>query len=112
MKQTEVLIDRREDVVVVAVDGDLDVIGAGALQRVMMQLSAEKPGVVIVDLSKVSLIASLAMGELMSCHHSLERRGGELRLAGASDLVSGALDRAKLLDQLKAYPSVDDALAA
>jgi anti-anti-sigma factor len=76
----------------VALAGRLDTagIGAGELGFTALVVGADKP--VIVDLERVSFIASLAVRMFISAARSLSRKGGKLVLYGANDAVAEIIE--------------------
>ena len=80
----------------VALVGRLDVRGVNAVQYEFLQQTSLIPRSTLVDLSKVSYIASLGIGMLVSAAKALERRGGKMVLIGPSDLVRETLETSSL----------------
>lgn len=79
-----------------------------ALRRIL----AGHPKVLILDISGLSFASSLGMGLLVSTGRSVKLWGGKVCLAGGQPLVLEGLQRARLLDVLKHYPTVDEAVKA
>ena len=74
----------------VVLDGKLDIAGADAVASPLAKLADEKLGL-IVDLSRVSFMASVGMRHLVAAAKALTRRGGRLVLLKPTDLVEDML---------------------
>ena len=74
----------------VALDGKLDIAGADAVSAPLAKLADEKLGL-IVDLSRVTFLASIGMRHLIAAAKTLTRRGGRLVLLKPTDLVEDML---------------------
>ena len=78
----------------------------------LRKLLAARPKLLILDLSELSIISSLGMGLMISAGRGTKLWGGKLCLAAAQPFVLESLQRARLLDVLTHYPTVDEAAAA
>lgn len=67
---------------------------------------------VIVDCSKLDFISSGGIGVLIRIHHRLQKRGGEMKVAGISGVVLQALQVTRLDRVFDIHPTVEDAQAA
>jgi anti-anti-sigma factor len=84
--------------VVFLLAGDADFRLTDGLMAALLRLSARRPTLVILDLSGLRSISSLAMGVLVSFRRDVIRRGGRVRLAKAlQEPVREALERAGVL---------------
>ena len=92
--------------------GAADLNGSPELDRKLLGLSAQRPKVLIFDLSGLTFISSLAMGSLINVAHGLSKHGGKVAIAGAQPLVAEALQRIRMEAILPMYATVDDAAAA
>lgn len=63
----------------------------------------------VIDLSEVRLVNSLGIGILVACLTSVRKRGGDIRLAGASRRVIRALDHCRLLDVVDHFDTAAEA---
>ena len=97
------------DLILARVIGEADVINAGKLEQLCTTLVANRPRKMIVDLSQLTFISSLAMGKLVAARKSIIKHGGEVVLAAPSPLVHEALRRARLHDLFTIVSSVDEA---
>lgn len=97
---------------IVTVQGAADVSGSAELDRKLTMLSAQRPRMVIFDLSRMSFISSLCMGSLIQFGHGMIKRGSKVAVAAAQPTVAEALKRIRLEAILPMYASVEDAVAA
>jgi len=74
----------------VVLDGRFDIAGAQEVDAEFNAM-AERAKALIVDLSKVSFIASLGVRTLMTSAKSLIRRGGDMAICGANENVEKVL---------------------
>lgn len=64
---------------------------------------------IVVDLSDIGFVNSSGIGILVRGYTTMKTAGGDLKLAGISDKVSGVLAITKLNSVLSQYPNVDEA---
>jgi anti-anti-sigma factor len=103
--------NRADGAVVVTLRGQGDFHAAQQLDAQLTQLSASRPGAVVFDLRGLTFISSLFMGSLVRFRHACARRCGQVRIAGASEMVRSALHRARLDAVLPVRADVEAALA-
>ncbi|HSI33289.1 MAG TPA: STAS domain-containing protein [Tepidisphaeraceae bacterium] len=96
---------------VVALRGDLGLAQERELDRALNSLTVLQ-GVVVIDLSEVGMIASLAMGALVAAQRGLRAHGAQMRLAAPHPRVLEALKRVRLDMTFGVYATVEQALAA
>jgi anti-anti-sigma factor len=95
----EVGIDEAPGKVVVRIAGEASLRQADKLTAALLGLSARRPSLVTLDLSRLSFLSSLAMGVLVAFRRGIVRAGGRVRLAAApQEPVREALARAELLN--------------
>ncbi|MCA3005661.1 MAG: STAS domain-containing protein [Planctomycetaceae bacterium] len=87
---------RHADRVVVTMSGSADLANEAVLEREVNRLSAGRPGLIILDLSGLTFLASLALGQLLTLHRTVRSYGGSLKLVRPSPLVFAVLHRSKL----------------
>jgi anti-sigma B factor antagonist len=95
----------------VALTGRLDIVGAETIALPLATLAGAKRGL-IVDMSGVSFIASIAIGHLVSAAKALSRRHGRLVLLNPSEMVAEVLTTSGLTDLLPIVRSETEAVAA
>jgi anti-anti-sigma factor len=77
------------------------------LDRVMLS----HPQLVVLDLGELAFMSSLGMGIVITLNRNIQRHGGQVRLAGVQPNLEGALRFTRLTDLIKAYPTVEAAIA-
>jgi anti-sigma B factor antagonist len=95
----------------VALTGRLDIVGAEAIALPLATLAGAKQGM-IVDMSGVSFIASIAISHLVSAAKALSRRNGRLVLLNPSEMVAEVLTTSGLTYLLPIVRSDSEAVAA
>jgi len=94
----------------VVLDGRLDIAGAQAVDARIQEL-AQSAKSLIVDLSKVSFIASLGVRTLMVSAKSMIRRGADIAVCGADENVSRVLLSTGFNEVAGLYPDFPSAAA-
>jgi len=97
------------DIAHVALDGRFDIQGAQEVDSRFVEL-ADSSKAMIVDLSKVSFIASLGVRTLMLTAKALIRRGSELVVYGASENVDKVLRGTGFNEVAGLYPDYESAI--
>jgi anti-anti-sigma factor len=101
---------RQGGIVVVNLSGVADLAGTQTLDQRLLSLSAERPVAVVFDLSELKGISSICMGSLVRFGNGVARHGGKVVLAGAGEIVSTALRRARLDQFFKMCATLDEAM--
>lgn len=96
---------------VVKVCGEADLPGSARLERELLRVMAHQAGVVVIDLTGLTFISSLAMGCLVAFHRGVAIKGGQVRFSGLKDPVEVAFQRAQLDRIFILRGTVDEALA-
>ena len=102
-------IDRREGAVIVHLVGELDLYNAPDVRRTLLELCAEEPERLIVDLAEVDFVDSTALGVLIEARTKLANRRSFL-LAAPGLETHRALQISGLDRHLSVHETVDDAL--
>ncbi|MFI5378739.1 MAG: STAS domain-containing protein [Tepidisphaerales bacterium] len=105
-------IQQTDDAVVVRLGGDFGQPEADILDQQLPPLAEKKPRVVVFDLSRVTLMASVALGSIMALNRTVRKNGGKVRLAAPGRNVLGALRFTRIDDILEICASVDAAMAS
>ena len=97
---------------VVAFSGRLGYAGESeARYGEMCQGIAEGARIIVLDLERVPDVDSEGIGFLVTCLSTVQRAGGSLRLAGASEKVRQVLHITRLTTLFPVFPSVEAALS-
>lgn len=90
-------VDAREDVVVVRVQGELDMSTAPSLAAALAD-AAPADATVVVDLSAVAFLDSSAIGTLVTSGRARTEAGGRLQIGGRSTIVDRVFEITGLAD--------------
>jgi anti-anti-sigma factor len=99
-----------DDSAVVAVSGDLDLLGATKLHRPLMDALTHP--VTVLDLTDCTFVDSSGLRTVLETMRRAESVGTSLRVAGAGRTVVRVLELAGLLTALNLFPDVETALKA
>lgn len=97
-----------DEITRIDLDGRFDIQGAQEVDARFGEL-AESSKAMIVDLSKVSFIASLGVRTLMLSAKTLIRRGADMAVCGASENVEKVLRSTGFNEVAGLYPDYDSA---
>jgi len=112
LKALSVEANQHPSGLIIKIAGDAGVENIDTLERELTKLSAQKPPLIVFDLSGLDFIASLGMGALMSFRKGIARNGGTVRIAAAKPAVLDAFKRAALKELFNTCATVDEALTA
>ena len=104
-------IDRRNGAVIVHLVGELDLYNAPEVRTALLELCAEQPERLVVDLAVVDFVDSTALGVLIEARTRLSNRASFL-LASPGLETHRALTISGLDQHLSVHDTVDSALAA
>lgn len=99
-----------DDRAVVAVSGDIDLLGATRLHRPLMDALAHP--VTVLDLTDCAFMDSSGLRTVLEAMQRANAAGRSFRLAGVGRPVVRVLELAGLLTTLSLYPDVETALKA
>jgi anti-sigma B factor antagonist len=104
-------IERRDGAVVVHLVGELDLYNAPALRAALLEVAAEQPERLVIDLHEVDFVDSTALGVLIETRTKLENKKAFLLAAPGRDshraLTFSGLDR-----HLSLHDTLESALQA
>src|SRR5262245_42320790 len=100
----------RGDVLVLAVQGSLDVITSPELEKKVQELIDSGERRLVFDLSKLDYISSAGLRAVMLGVKQMTEAGGHIRFCGLSKQVRQVFDIAGLSFRLALYAALDDAL--
>jgi anti-sigma B factor antagonist len=95
---------------VVEPTGDVDMLTAPALDRVVAENLAARPQVLILDLSGVTFLASTGLASLVSAMEGCDATGAALRLVGTGPRVLRPMELTGLITLFDVYPDLESAL--
>lgn len=105
-------LDRADDVLTVAVDGQLVVTNRQEFKQAILDAMEQGVRLVIVDFTRTGYIDSSGLGALVSLNRRLRDAGGDLRLVGLSDELSTLFELTRLDALFPLFASRADALAS
>ena len=99
-----------EHIVVVAVEGDLDLWSAPALKRTLSELLDSGPTRLVLDLNRVGFMDSTALGVMVAIHRRLSAQQ-RLAIAAAGPAVLRVFELSGIDTLLQVFPNRDEALS-
>jgi|GWRWMinimDraft_16_1066024.scaffolds.fasta_scaffold29118_1 anti-anti-sigma factor len=99
-------------VVLVSLNGRLDILGAQAIEVQFTALTAIPGGAILVDLSEVTFLASLGMRALLATAKGVGMRGGRLVLYKPQPNVREVLDTSGVSNLIQIHDELHEALDA
>lgn len=110
--ELQIQVEEQPDVMIVRMKGEAGISSSGKLEFELTRLCARKPNFMIIDLSGVSMIASLAMGQLIAVQRAIVRDGGKVRFAAVQPMVLDSFKHARLDKVFQCFPTIADAMTA
>jgi len=105
-------IERHDRGATVRLAGELDLFSVPIVRKALLELAAERPGRLVIDLSAVEFIDSTALGALVEAKRQIESAGSRFLLAAPGSHVRRALSISGLDRHLGITDSVEQALEA
>jgi len=106
-----VALEQVPEGVVLAVTGALDLALAPTLRRAVERAARPRPGLLVIDLTAVTFLASAGMAELVRANRQL-RGEVPVRVVATGRLVLRPLELTRLTDELAIHATRADAIAA
>ncbi|HTJ67718.1 MAG TPA: STAS domain-containing protein [Actinospica sp.] len=103
---------RHRHAVVLALVGELDLIGQVRLRAELARLAELEPPLLVLDLCGLRFVDAGGLGALVAARKQLAAWSGRLMLAGASARVCRLLRIVRLTESLPVHGSVEEAIAA
>jgi len=101
----------RDGATIITISGDLSLAAIEEFEVAINTLAGKRPKLAVFDMTAVSFVSSLAMGSLVSLHHSMKTTsGGRIVLAGLQPMIRRAFETAKLNQLIGLVDSVDEAI--
>lgn len=104
-------LDRTDDVLLVAVEGQLVVANRQEFKQAILDAMEAGARLVVVDFSGSPYIDSSGLGALVSLSRRLRDAGGDLRLVGLNDDLRSLFELTRLDQLFPLYATRQDALA-
>jgi anti-anti-sigma factor len=94
-------IEQQGDLIVVAPEGEIDLVNAALLRQVLRQVvERQAAGRIAVDMRNVTFLDSSGLGILVAAQRAAAVRGVELTLVDPNPIVRMTLEVANLADML------------
>ncbi len=103
-------VQSHNGVVVVRVDGDVDVANTLALRDTLAEAMSNERATVLLDLGGVDFLDSAGVGLLVSAHRRAQASSRVLAIADVSPTVARVLQLTRTDRVLRVLPSVEEAL--
>jgi anti-sigma B factor antagonist len=94
---------------VLPLEGEIDLHVSPSVTASLNAMIAEKPGQLVVDLSRVTYIDSAGLAALIGAKQNVEAYGGKFALAGLQETVRLVLESSRLDQVFQVFPNVDGA---
>jgi len=104
--------EERGDVVILHMSGQMREMGADALRDELDKLLEEGHYRLVFDLSDISFISSVGLGQLMRAFRAATGNAGFVRIVNPQPLVEEVFRFTKLHTLIRIFPTVEDAIAA
>jgi anti-sigma B factor antagonist len=98
------------DVVVLRMSGQMREMGADVLRDQLDELLAGGHYKLVFDLSDITFISSVGLGQMMRAYRSASSNGGYVRIVNPQPLVEEVFRFTKLHKILQIYPTVEAAV--
>src|SRR6185312_9191399 len=96
----EVTIEQREDIVHVAIAGELDISTAQRLEDDLRRVEAERPAVLVLDLQGLSFMDSTGLRLLIMADSRAREDGRRLAIVKGNDMVQRVMRLTRLDERL------------
>lgn len=100
------------DVLVITLPSRLDAVGVTAIEKGVGDAIVTHKGKIVVDMSQVNFVASLALRMLLTNLKVVQPLGGDLRLAGLQPNVAEVFRKSRFDSLFKMFVDRDAALAS
>jgi anti-anti-sigma factor len=103
-------VEERDGAVVLRVAGELDMLTTPKLQESVTHALTGHPEVLVIDLARVTFLASSAMAAIVAAHETAAGRSA-VRVVASGRATARPLEVAGLDSYLSVFPTLDAALA-
>ena len=103
-----VVVNRKQDMVVVRPEGDIDLASSPSLRAQLREIVDEADDAIIVDLEAVPYMDSSGVATLVELLQSCRQKGVDLTLCQLGDLVLSVFQIARLDGVFKIAGSIDE----
>ncbi|MFC1527645.1 STAS domain-containing protein [Candidatus Neomarinimicrobiota bacterium] len=101
------------DITVLTISGKMMIDAKSTdLHKYVKDLINKKQNKVIIDLGKVTWLASVGLGAILASYTSVKQSGGDLKLARSTRKIRSVLIFTQLIKILEDYDTVKEAIAS
>jgi anti-sigma B factor antagonist len=97
--------------VVLVLAGEIDMKCSVKLRNKLLELFKQKPPILVVNMAKVEFMDSSGLGTLVEALRWSRRNGGQLKLAGLSQVVRNIFEISRLDSVFQVYDTEAEALS-
>jgi anti-sigma B factor antagonist len=112
LKMLEFKREKKEDVVVLSLKGQLDALTAGTMKPVMDELISSHSNRVVFNLDELTLIDSSGVGAIVSIFKRSRAQGGDTKIAHLSKQPKEVFRLLRLDKALSIFDTVEQAIEA
>jgi anti-anti-sigma factor len=98
--------------VLMAIEGEAGIAGVETLQGAFDQVIARRAPLAVLDFSRLTLLSSLALGQLFSLERDLKRWHGRVKIVNCPAAIREVFELSRLADFFEFHSSVEEALSA
>jgi anti-sigma B factor antagonist len=98
------------DRIVLALHGELDLLGAPLLQQEIERVELDTPGIVVLDLQDLQFVDSAGLRVILAAHERSQQQGRELALTRGTEQVQRLFTIAGVNEHLRIIISPDELL--
>lgn len=84
--------------------------GAGRLKEMVSSLISEGHKNIVLNLGKLAYLDSAALGEMVACHSTATKNGGQVKLANTTGKLKDLLAITKLVTVFDSHDTEDQAI--
>ena len=110
MSDLVVFVETQADCIVINLQGSADMDNSAKFDAAIDDALKHKPRIVVVDLSGVRYMNSLAIGAIVRLHQALKKAGGQARIAAPSAYAESVLKTSKITTGIAVFPTSAAAL--
>jgi anti-sigma B factor antagonist len=102
---------RKEQPNVLPLEGEIDLHVSPEVAEALRTMTAKKPKVVVIDLTKVTYFDSSGLAVLIEGMQNIQEYGGKFAIVGLQENVRPIFEIARLDQVFQIFSTVDEALA-
>ena len=109
-KQLKVESERHDGVIIITVEGEIDVYNSWNFKEVLLMATHKRFKVMVVNMRKVSFIDSTGLGVLVSSLKNVRSYGGKIKLVIINDDINKIFQVTSLDTLFEIYPTIEKTL--